>query len=49
MMVAVGFFSGLLAKQAPSVTNRFFTSWAWQNPFRAESRGSAPILTVPTS
>src|ERR1700733_8921664 len=34
-IVAVGFLSGLVVKDAPSVTNKFFTSCAWQNPLRA--------------
>src|ERR1700733_3344542 len=48
-MVAVGFLSGFEVNDAPSVTNKFFTSCAWQNPLRAEVLGSEPIRTVPTS
>ncbi len=48
-MVAVGFLSGFVVKDPPSVTNKFFTSCAWQNPLRAEVLGSEPIRTVPTS
>src|ERR1700677_675115 len=48
-MVAVGFLSGFVVKDAPSVTNKFFTSCAWQNALRAEVLGSEPIRTVPTS
>src|SRR5215471_16120520 len=42
VIVSVGFLSGLVAKQAPSVTNRFLTSCAWQNPFNAEVLESEP-------
>ena len=35
-MVSVGFLSGLLTNEAPSFTNRFFTSCAWQNLLSTE-------------
>src|SRR6266481_303450 len=49
MIVSVGFLSGLVTSDALSVTNRFFTSCAWQNPLSTEVFGSAPIRAVPTS
>src|SRR6267143_477902 len=49
MIVSVGFLSGLVTNGAPSVTNRFFTSCAWQYPFSTDVFGSAPIRAVPTS
>ncbi len=48
-IVGVGFLSGLVVKHAPSVTNRFLTSWAWQKPFRTAVLASDPMRTVPTS
>lgn len=48
-IVGVGFLSGLVVKHAPSVTNRFLTSCAWQKPFRTEVLASDPMRTVPTS
>jgi hypothetical protein len=49
MIVRVGFFSGNVVKQLPSVTNRFLTSRAWLNAFYTDVRGSFPMRTVPTS
>src|SRR5207249_10573345 len=49
MMVSVGFLSGLVTSDAPSVTNKFFTSCAWQKPLSTDVFGSAPMRAVPTS
>src|SRR5215467_8160517 len=49
MIVSVGFLSGFVTSGAPSVTNRFFTSCAWQYPFNTLDFGSSPIRAVPTS
>src|SRR5713101_343301 len=49
IMVSVGFLSGLLTNDAASVTNRFFTSCAWQYPFNAEVFGFFPMRTTPSS
>src|SRR3974377_947029 len=49
MIVRVGFLSGFVTRGAPSITNTFFTSCAWQNAFNTDVRGSAPIRAVPTS
>src|SRR2546422_1025006 len=35
--------------QAPSVTNRFFTSWHWFRSFSTEVAGSRPMRAVPIS
>src|SRR6516164_2338785 len=48
-MERVGFLSGLVTKAAASVTNKFFTSCAWQYLFRAELLASSPMRTVPDS
>src|SRR5207249_2898082 len=44
-----GFWFADEAIQAPSVTNRFFTSWHWLWAFRTEVFGSRPIRAVPLS
>ena len=44
-----GILVGVGDKAAPSVTNRFFTSCAWQYWFKAEVAGCSPMRTVPTS
>src|SRR5229473_7511783 len=49
MIVRVGFFSGKVVKQLPSVTKRFGASRAWQWLFNTDVRGSFPMRTVPTS
>src|SRR5262249_46600163 len=49
MIVSVGFLSGLVTSDAPSVRKRFFTSCDWQYEFNTEVFGSAPIRAVPTS
>src|SRR6266849_3166576 len=41
MIVSVGFLSGLVTSGAPSVTNTFFTSCAWQKPLSTGFRISA--------
>src|SRR6516164_1273077 len=43
IMVRVGFLSGLLTRQAPSVTNKLGMSCAWQYPLRADVFGSDPM------
>ena len=48
-MERVGFLSELVTKAAASLTNRFFTSCAWQYLFRAEFLGLSPMRTVPDS
>ena len=42
MMVSVGFLSELVTNEAPSATNKFFTSCAWQYWFSTEVFGSLP-------
>src|SRR5439155_15021744 len=49
MYVMEGFWFADEAMQAPSVTNRFFTSWHWLWAFRTEVFGSRPIRAVPIS
>src|ERR1700730_16470090 len=49
MIVSVGFFSGKVVKQLPSVTKRLGVSRAWQWLFKTDVRGSFPMRTVPTS
>src|SRR5215203_5409719 len=44
-----GFTHDALAITEPSVTNRFGTSCAWQNPLTAEVFGSRPMRAVPIS
>ena len=48
-MLSVGFLSGLVTKDAASVTNTFLTSCAWEFWFSTEVFGSLPIRAVPTS
>ncbi len=49
MYVSEGFWHADEAIAAPSVTNRFGTSWDWQYPFNTDVRGSRPIRAVPIS
>src|SRR5438132_1063011 len=44
-----GFWQADDAMQAPSVTNRFFTSWHWLCAFSTVVFGSRPIRAVPIS
>src|SRR2546422_7043545 len=44
-----GFWFADEAIQAPSVTNRFFTSWHWLWAFSTDFFGSRPIRAVPIS
>src|SRR5256886_11485170 len=44
-----GFWFADEAIQAPSVTNRFFTSWHWLWAFSTDVFGSRPIRAVPIS
>src|SRR5258708_32112024 len=44
-----GFWFADEAMQAPSVTNRFFTSWHWLWAFSTDVFGSRPIRAVPIS
>ena len=49
MMLSVGFLSALLTNGAPSVTNRFLQSHAWQYGLSTDFLRSSPICVVPTS
>src|SRR6185503_17799763 len=49
MMVRVGFWVALDVNPAPSMTNRFFTSWLCWNWFRTDFFGDVPIRATPSS
>ena len=48
-IVNVGFLSDRLTNGAPSVTNRFLQSHAWQWELSADVFGSFPMRAPPTS